>query len=221
MAEESLDDVFNDSETEEQVGQEQETEVAANEPEEEEEQGEPAAEESADEDAEPPAAEESPEDIGLKAALKSERTKRQAVEAELRQLREANPNTSDVDLSQFRRETSAMVMRSLKPDYDEKAVIFTELAKDNPRLAEECNASPNPALFAYEKAQEHLEIQDLKKLKDSDEYKQFLELKKKGELDPKAKRKNAALSVPSLNKAANTPPVADDEDDDLWKGAKF
>lgn len=50
-------------------------------------------------------------------------------------------------------EMSADFMRNLKPDYDEKAAKFVEMARANPVLADQMYASPNPAKFAYETAE--------------------------------------------------------------------
>jgi hypothetical protein len=192
------------------------------------------AEESEDE-AEPPAAEGKNEGKSVPvAALKSERAKRQALEAELNDLKtkhapQEEHGELDVDGKLFAERTnmSREMMMELKPDYQDMETIFTEIAKDNPYLVSQMMKSHNPAKFAYEKAKEHVEVQEAKKLKDSEEYKEFLKLKASGKTkvvteSPDEKRKKSVLAVPKLNKAASigsnsTPKESLEDLDDMFE----
>lgn len=103
---------------------------------------------------------------------------------------------------------SREMMMESKPDYQEMENIFTEIATGNQHLINQMMNSHNPAKFAYEKAKEHVAIEEAKKLKDSDEFKEFLKLKAEGKTKPAAittdeKRKQSVLAVPKLNKAAS------------------
>jgi phage terminase small subunit len=169
---------------------------------------------------EPPAPEEVKDEydgkthVPVKTVLE-ERRKRQALEAELKAIKEnqntqkAEPepedNSDDGEVNiddpvKSRRNISVNIMKTVKPDYEEKEAIFLQLVEKNPSLIRDMDASGNPALFAYEKATEHLQFQEYLANKDSPEFLEFMEAKKSGKLDesPAAKRNKSALSVPNL-----------------------
>lgn len=184
-----------------------------------EEKGDDSDPEEDEEDAEPPAAEDDAKGKSVPvAALKSERSKRQAAEAERDELKkrlapedteeQGEPNI-DVKLFTERTNMSREMMMDSKPDYEEMENIFTEIANANPHLVSEMVKSPNPAKFAYQKAKEHIEYQQFLKDKDSAEYKDFLKAKASGKIvkpvseTPEDKRKKSVLAVPNINKAAS------------------
>ncbi len=213
----NLDDAFDAAdEDQEEVGETAKTpETTETDKGEDEDETVDEAEESEDE-AETPAAEDKHEGKSVPvAALKSERQKRQQAEARVAELEKRNAPTEergemDLDSKLFAERTnmSREMMMESKPDYQEMENIFTEIATGNQHLIDQMMKSHNPAKFAYEKAKEHVAIEEAKKLKDSDEYKEFLKLKAEGKTKPVAittdeKRKQSVLAVPKLNKAAS------------------
>lgn len=183
-----------------------------------------------EEDVETPTTKDTEESLVPVAALKSERRKRQELEAkiasyEAKEKGEQAPKRPDVledqegafnhvennfeeRLFQERINLTKEVMMESKPDYLEKADYFLELVKENPALADEVRKASNPAKFAYNKAKEHLDYLEFQKTKDSDEYKSFMEAKKSGKLvslaeTPEQKRNKAALSAPNLSRATS------------------
>lgn len=192
------------------------------------------AEESEDDEAETPSADSKHEGKSVPvAALRSERAKRQALEAELNDLKNKNAPQEehgelDIDGKLFAERTnmSREMMMEAKPDYEAMETVFTEIAKDNPYLVNQMMKSHNPAKFAYEKAKEHVAVEEAKKLKDSDEFKEFLKAKAEGKKivkeSPDEKRKQSVLAVPKLNKAASvgsnsTPKETAESLDDMFE----
>lgn len=194
--------------------------------------GEPEAKveakaETKTEGAETPAAKE--ESVPIKA-LTEERRKRQEAEKRAQELEakfKAAPqeqkvpdpiedpqgytqymeDKSNLDALRVKVNLSRDLMLDLKEDYSEKEQVFVELAKANPFLIQQMNASPNPAKFAYQSAVEHLEVQKYKDPKFKDELKEQIrkelleEMKQeKGEKQEKPGKKSA-LDVPDLTKA--------------------
>lgn len=151
------------------------------------------------------------------AALKSERQKRQAAEAKLAELEKkltpAEENEQEVPKEIFdaRAVLSREILTSTKgyEDYEKMEDVFAELAKKDISLKIKLRQSQNPAMFAYETAKQHLEIQSLKEMKESPEYAEFQKWKsekaktKTDEETPAEKRKKAALDVPNLNQATS------------------
>lgn len=150
------------------------------------------------------------------AALEAERKKRQSLEAELEKARSKKSGEEvegegelsiDEKLFNERVNISKMIMMETKQDYAEKVTEFIKMTEESPVLLEQWRNSSNPAKFAYEKATEKLEYDNFKSVKDSDEYKEFLEYKKSGKLPVKETkeevRKKAALTLPKLNNATS------------------
>lgn len=205
LSDDNLDDVFD--------GKEEVEETVVSEAEEEPE-GEESETEDVEDEAEPPAAEEEVEEKSVPvAALKSERQKRQAAEAELLELKKKiapEEDEEDVDEAVFvdRANISREVLIEAFPDYEEKEAVFAELASKDKNLRIQLRQSKNPAKFAYQKAKEHLEIEEIKSLKSSDDWTAFQRWKKEQnekpvEEAPEVKRKRSALAVPNLNRATS------------------
>lgn len=182
---------------------------------------EPIADETKGEDtAETPAAKEDQEQSSWKqAAFLDERRKRQALEAEIAELKKPKaepaqrPDATEdpegaIQHTQSEIEqrilhshinSSRNIMVAFKPDYLEKEAVFVELVKANPALVQEMNQHESPAMFAYNKAIEHLDHQEYLKTKDTPEYKEFLEAKKAGNIQtPEQKRNKSAVETPKL-----------------------
>lgn len=227
-----IDEVFNgEIEDHEEVG-----EAPAKTQEIEEPEGEKSEPEKDEDEAEPPAAEDEVEEKSVPvAALKSERQKRQAAETELNELKKkiAPEEEEDVDEAVFidRVDISREVLMEAFPDYEEKEAVFFDLAKDNKQLRMQLRQSKNPAKFAYEKAKEHLEIEEIKQVKSSDDWSAFQQWKKEQknkpvEDTPEVKRNKSVLAVPNLNKAtakgSNSSPVQSlPELDEIFEDSPF
>lgn len=80
-------------------------------------------------------------------------------------------------------------------DYDEKRDLFMDLAKDDPSLAQKLRNSDNPALFAYEAAENHLKI---KEFSNPDYEKNLREQIKKEILDEMSKSKQTSNNSTSF-----------------------
>lgn len=207
---------------------------------------EPEADEAkGDDTAETPAAKDDQEQSSVPiAALKDERRKRQELERELAELKKPKPaepvqrpnaaedpegaiqHAETVIEQRLRNErvvSSRNIMVSVKPDYLEKEKIFVELANANPDLVREMHQHESPAMFAYNKAIEHLEHQEYLATKDTPEYKEFLEAKKAGKVQtPEQKRNKSAVETPKLVNATsassgNATPVDKDLKDILGR----
>lgn len=222
------DDVFNDAKETVQVGA-----IPAKEPEQEHKGVTPDPEK--EQPAETPAAVEGKSEKlipehRMKAALRSASEKIDALRDENRRLKGEEP---DADLSEVllnqRINMSREIMIETKPDYEEMENVFAELAKEDESLISKMRNAQNPAKFAYKMAKEHLEVQDLRKTKESDDWKSFQKWKEEQAKKPQdnvesiqEKRKKAALSVPDLTKATAVKPKDDDEDEDnVFRGSKF
>lgn len=133
-------------------------------------------------------------------------------------------------------EASTLVMREMKPDYQEVINHYATLAKDNPLLNEAVAKHPIPAKLAYDIAKRDLEIKEALETLNSDDWKEFQELKKNKQKAAEAKTTednslnnvvNRGLkAVPNLNRSTNASPnrnlrrdSASEADDDLFKGA--
>lgn len=187
-----------------------------------------------DKEAEPPSAEE--EKLVPIAALHDERTKRQATEEELKSYKskydqddnEPDPAEDPEGFKEYTRKkakhelimtsrnTSRDKMVESHPDFTEKEDIFLVLAGSNPNLVTEMDESGNPAKFAYEKGKEwedtqreKLKAQIVANAKD-----EVIE-----ETSEEEGRKETALKVPDLTKAAsvgaNSDPAEIDNRDNL------
>lgn len=204
MTDATLNDVFEDDKAEvtetKEVAEQDEPEAK-----------EAEAEEVEVEDAEPTAAKDKdePQEWTKKAVL-DERRKRQALEAQVEELKKGKPKEEEgePDLSTImhreRINLSRELMIETRTDYEDMETVFLDMAKENPSLISEMNRSPNPAKFAYNKAKEHSEYLEFKASKESPEYKEFLEFKagKSKKEAPEDKRKASAVKVPDLTKAA-------------------
>lgn len=249
MTEENLD-VFNEEQetsTEESTQVETTEEVPAAETATTEEAEGESSEKQGENTAEPPAAEDTKSDKSekmipehrFKAALKDVTEKLQEAQQKIAAM-EAKPapdRASDPDgYDRYMRiETSKAIMRDAFPDYDEKIIHFQEMAKVNPVLNDVVANHQAPAKMAYDLAKRDLEIQELSKTKDSDEWKEFQEWKSKqkkeatsGSADTAAQLKagnkavEVAAKVPNLNRTATSvsskEKPSSNEDDDLFKG---
>jgi len=192
-----------------------------------------------------PAAQKPPEEAETwtKAAVLDERKKRQALERQLEEMQRAlsqrtQPQQPEIDpyddpkgfvgqieqkLAQetykVRVEMSQEMMRQVKPDYDEKELIFVDLAKDDPTLWQKLQASPNPARFAYETAEK---AERLKRIENIDAYEAQLraeiEAKVRAELGQQQAAKEefagkVAQIKPSLASARSNASVSDTDYD--------
>lgn len=207
MTDATLNDVFEDDKAE--VTETKEVAAPADEP----EVKEAEAEEVEVEQAEPTTAKDAEPQEWTKKAVLDERRKRQALEAEVAQLKKAKPESKEDEgeadvgtiILRERINNSRELMIETKADYEDMETVFLDMAKENPSLITEMNRSPNPAKFAYTKAKEHSEYQEFKAVKETAEYKEFLEFKagKSTKKDaPEDKRKASAVKVPDLTKAA-------------------
>lgn len=192
----SLDDVFNGVEEEpveavEEVTEEPETTTAEQEPTQEpEKEPEPEV---------PAASVESENESWTKTAVLDERRKRQALEAELVELKKAQeepvkaPDVID-DQEGFTRhfaeqmaesnrnlkiEMSQNMMRMFDPEYDAKEAEFIDLARDNPQLGQQLSEHSMPAKFVVETVNK---ARELKKLENVDEYKAQLRAEMEAEI---------------------------------------
>lgn len=168
----------------------------------------------------------------FKAALKDVTDKYEKAKQELEQLKATPAPNRDEDPEGYelhvRIETSKAVMRSTHDDYDEKIAHYNEMTKVNPLLNQVVAAHPVPAQHAYNLAKEDMQIQSLKKLTSSDEWKEFQEFKKqKGQTGVQkssaaAPVKKVTPTVPNLNRSTSISggrASNDTSDDDLFKGA--
>jgi hypothetical protein len=126
------------------------------------------------------------------AALLDERDKRQAHEAKVKELQaklEEQTKTAPAPLPdvlddqegfvngvkaqlatmglQLRTEMSQELMRMSHEDYDTREAEFTVMATENPQLARDLAASPNPAKYAYDTA---VKAEKLSKMDNVEEY---------------------------------------------------
>lgn len=126
----------------------------------------------------PPAQPEmTPKERAAFAAAADERRKRQALEAELRTLREKpaeqpKPFWDAPDEAIKRMEgliqaneiktvvrMTENMARARYPDYNEKITVFAELVQANPGITQPWLSSPDPADYAYKLAKGHMELQ--------------------------------------------------------------
>lgn len=184
MSDESLESLFSD---ESEVAQEappvetaQEQEAQADAVTGEQEATPPVAEEK-------PKAEEKTGDFVPKEAVIDERRKRQALEDQLKAMQAEidriknpkpeqkapdffeDPNAAfdhafDSKVGTVRKQMVDMAesfARKILPDYDEKVQVFMDMAKNDPtgNIVRQLHNAPNPALFAYEYADEVLKVQ--------------------------------------------------------------
>ena len=159
--------------------------------------------------------EEGPESW-TKAAVLDERRKRQALEAELEQLKQGKQPAAETEkpdwygdpekaaqvmqqqvgqtVSQQVWQTkvglSQDLMRSQHEDYDELESEFMDLVKEQPGLVQEMLQAPNPARFAYDTAKK---AREYTAMKDVDAYKakmrQEIEAKVRKELEAEQQQK--------------------------------
>lgn len=248
MIDDELDDVFNDDDSEvtseadfevdtdtpletEETGEEQETEEQETEEESKDETEEEV--EEVEEEAETPAAEDSKEDDKIPvAALKSERTKRQAAEQRVRELEEKYEGVEYTDEQRSnmnRTAASRETMLEIVDDFEEKEEVFMKMAQDNPSLVTKMHAAKSPAKFAYDAAKEHMKLEEAKSLynsEDFEEYKAWKKAKEEQANEPKVdaakeSRKKSALKTPKINKLGSSQQIKDNDEDDLWKDSQF
>lgn len=148
--------------------------------------------------------EEGPESW-TKAAVLDERRKRQALEAELQQLKQAQQPAAEAEKPDWygdpEKAAQAMqqqvgqtvsqqvwqtkvglaqdMMRAQHEDYDELESEFMDLVKDQPGLIQEMQQAANPARFAYETAKK---AREYTAMKDVDSYKAKLRQEVEAEL---------------------------------------
>lgn len=242
-----LDDVFNDASPEQPKVEQQEPE-APEPPIEGENGSEPAP---ADEkEGAPAASETSPEPtppqentVPLTAVL-DERRKRQALEAELAELKQQrepekvpdvidNPNEYtnyvsqkiDQGMVQARISMSQEFMRMQDSEYDAKEAEFLEMAQQNPQLGQQLVQHAMPAKFVVETVDK---ARELKRMDNVDEYKAQLraeveaQVRKELELEIQAEKEKASQMSklkPSLANARSSKDQSDPVDltlDDLF-----
>ena len=206
----SLDDLLSDKElpdTTEETEETEQTEDTGEEASTEEVKAdtEQAAEEKAEptpgKEAEQKTEDEEGPESWTKAAVLDERRKRQALEAELQQLKQGQQPAGETEkpdwygdpekaaqamqqqLSQqafnTKLELSQDMMRGQHEDYDELETEFADLAKQDPRLVQEMLQAPNPARFAYDTAKK---AREYTAMKDVDSYKAKLRQEVEAEL---------------------------------------
>ena len=165
--------------------------------------------------AEKPAPVESPEVAAFKQAAISERQKRQELERQLAEIRQAQapqPPAYDEDphaaFDALRNEVSTVVTnarldlsedlaRERHADFDEKFALFEQMVQDNPHLLSEIGRATNPAERMYTIAANHQKLQQAGSL-DALKEQMRAELRAEIEADMKAKedadaKKRAAL----------------------------
>lgn len=113
----------------------------------------------------------------FKAALKDVQEKMESVLQENAKLK-ATPapdreNDPDGYEKHLRLEMSKSLMREFKPDYVEVITHFQEMAKLDPTLNQRVADHELPAKFAYDIAKKDMEIRELIKARNSDEWKEF------------------------------------------------
>lgn len=96
-------------------------------------------------------------------------------------------------------QTQRDMMMEFKSDYEDKEKAFFEIAKDNPALISQANASPNPAKFAYDQGVKYLKYQEMQDV-DS------LEAKLRAELEQKIRSEYDLKSKEKTQKADNLSP---------------
>lgn len=177
MSEETLNDLLND-EAETLETEEAEETVETEEEETESTEEEEGSTSEPEEQEENPTEEREPsteQDKAFYQAMKDERAKRQELERKLESM-QAQPKEPEkvpdpvedpegyakyLDSKnaatqwQIRTSISQEMMRDKHADYDEKEAVFLELAKENPALVSQLQASSNPAKFAYDMAIKH------------------------------------------------------------------
>ncbi len=175
----------------------------------------------------------------FKAALKSAAERAEKAERELAERDKVVVPVPDKETDpkgherHVRMDASVQVMRELRPDYQEVIDHYATMAESNPLLNQAVEADPLPAKLAYDIAKKDMEIKDALKLKESPEYKEFLEFQKNKTKQPKIddpktdKRVTRSLgAVPNLNRSTNASPNRNvrtrsngDNDDSLFEGA--
>lgn len=173
------------------------------------------------------------EESWTKAAVLSERKKRQALEEEVATLKGgkeppkpvARPSVTEDEEGAFnhvksevsqallneRISLSREFMMDKHEDYELMESEFADMCKENPALATQMVKSPNPAKFAYQTAKNTLEAKKFSDPKSLEEIKARMkqeildELKAQDEEepDPKEVRKAAALKTPKLHNATS------------------
>lgn len=181
----TLDDIFHGDETTEMIGAEAPVVDDVKDTTADEETKEPEKEPKKEV---PAASEESTDEPWTKAAVLDERRKRQALEAELEELKrpkqipEVVPDVIDdqaayvdyisnkvrQEVDNARIQMSQEFMRMQDPDYDTKEAEFLAMARDNPQLAKRVLEHSMPARFVVETVNK---ARELKKLENVDEYK--------------------------------------------------
>lgn len=180
-----------------------------------------------------PPAEENKEESWTKKAVLDERKKRQAAESELAKYKENKVNSKEPEeitpeqqslqkiILNERINLSREMMLDKHEDYEEYETIFIDMAKENPALVTQMQASPNPAKFAYQQAKQ---LSEAKKLSDPtyvetlkkqmyEEILKQIEAEKENDKVNNS-RKKAALSVNNLVKATSANEVSHEEQKD-------
>lgn len=163
------------------------------------------------------------------AAMRAEREKRQRLERELEQLRQAKPE-QDVKADQVsfyedperylkqavqsveQQATQRIYMaleahaRETYPDYDEVFEEVKEHAASNPAVAHQIFTAPNPAVAAYKLGKQ---LREFKQMQDPDAYRERIRAELRAELEAEraakeaAKAKAAAAIPPDLTDTRN------------------
>lgn len=216
-------------------------ETKTQEPAEEKAETETQKEETGDNNSEPPSetsegttekpAEKLIPESRFKAALKDATDRMEKLQQENASLKAVPAPDKNTDpeayILHMKIETSKAVMRKTHKDYDTVIAHYQEMAKVNPYLNQAVVDADIPAQYAYEVAKQDLELNDLRKVLGSDEWKQFQEWRKSKEeaSEEKLVEQKPAVAkqtgVPNLNRStgvSKSAPVSDDTDA-LFAGA--
>lgn len=157
--------------------------------------------------AEPPAPVESSEVAAFKQAALAERQKRQELERQLAEIRQAQaPQAPAYDedpqaaFNALRNEVSAVVTnarldlsedlaRERHPDFDEKFAVFESLVRENPNLLHDVTRSVNPAERMYTIAANHQKLQQAGSL---DALKESMRAELRAEIEAEIKAREEA-----------------------------
>jgi hypothetical protein len=104
-------------------------------------------------------------------------------------------------VGQQRLELSQEMMRATKPDYDDMERVFLEAARENPALANQLRASPNPAKFAYDYAKHYAQVKDIGGM---EQYAEKIRAEERAKIEAEWKAKETAAQVAGVSKSAAT-----------------
>jgi hypothetical protein len=175
---------------------------------------------------EPPPKEEMTEkERAFLKAAHEERTKRQALERQIEELRKAPQEPAKTFWDdpeghlkamqaqnqqaalQSKLQTAEMIARSRYQDFDAKMDAFKEMVQSMPGLAQQCFAAADPAEFAYKTAKTHLELREAGGL---EQLRAKMEAEIRAKVDAEYKEKQEAEKAERARLAAALPPSLSD-----------